>query len=193
MVQKGKAQGKGWQMKGHGKGKCDHCGKTGHTSSNCWVLHPEQLPWTGANAVDEHDQQWSNIEIGHVCAQHALLPVLPPGLAPNRFEALQEKESEKDVEIGVMSYELSLSSVDKEKSASVNQVTTKYSGRYVSAGKGKITVDSGAGESVMPKDLLLGEELVEGQQKENGVNYIAASGNRKDNYGEKKIRFRKGG
>ena len=90
------------------------------------------------------------------------LPVLPPGLAKNRFEALQEEESEKDVEIGVMSYDLGLSS---GQSASVNQVTTKYSGRYVSAGKGKITVDSGAGESVMPKDLLLGEELVEGQQK----------------------------
>ena len=102
-------------MKGHGKGKCDHCGKTGHTSSNCWVLHPEQLPWKGADAVDEHDQQWSNIEIGHVGAQHALLPVLPPGLATkNRFEALQEEESEKDVEIGGLSYDLGLSSVDIE-------------------------------------------------------------------------------
>ena len=65
--------------------------------------------------------------------------------------------------------------------------TTK---RLRSAGKGKVTIDSGAAESVMPKGLLDREPLVEGEAKRMGVKYVAANGK---NYGEKKIRFKKEG
>ena len=61
-----------------------------------------------------------------------------------------------------------------------------------SAGKGKITIDSGAGESVMPKEMLPNEELVEGLAKKSGVRYVAANGSKMDNYGEKRVRFRQG-
>ena len=66
-------------------------------------------------------------------------------------------------------------------------------GRLKSAGTGKVTIDSGAAESVMPRDMLSGEPLVEGEAKKAGVRYVAANGARMENYGEKKVRFKKEG
>ena len=62
-----------------------------------------------------------------------------------------------------------------------------------SAGKGKVTIDSGAAESVMPKGMLDWEPLVEGEAKRMGVKYVAANGAEMENYGEKKTRFRREG
>ena len=42
------------------------------------------------------------------------------------------------------------------------------------AGKGRITIDSGAAESVLPVGMLPGEETVEGESKRKGVRYVAA-------------------
>ena len=39
----------------------------------------------------------------------------------------------------------------------------------------------------MPKDLLPGEELIEGPQKRNGMNYVVANDSRMKNYGDKEI------
>ena len=54
---KGKGKGVGGKgaVKGKGKGGavCGYCGKRGHDASRCWTLHPEQLPWKAANAVEE--------------------------------------------------------------------------------------------------------------------------------------------
>ena len=41
----------------------------------------------------------------------------------------------------------------------------------VSVGRGKVTIDSGAAESVMPRDMLQHETLVEGAPKKSGVKY----------------------
>ena len=65
-------------------------------------------------------------------------------------------------------------------------------GRLVSAGYGEITVDSGAAESVLPKDMLPNEVLVEGDAKRAGVQYVAANGAPMPNRGEKRVRFRSG-
>jgi hypothetical protein len=111
-------------------------------------------------------------------------------MTTNRFKALEEQAVE--IEIGHVSREINVSCIDIERPKGINEVGRKRTGKYVSAGKGKITVDSGAGESVMPKGLLPGEEMVEGHQKKNGVNYIAANGNKMENYGEKKVRFKHG-
>ena len=62
--------------------------------------------------------------------------------------------------------------------------------RLRSAGKGKVTIDSGPAESVMPKGMLDREPLMEGEAKRMGVKYVAANGAKMENYGEKKIRFR---
>ena len=45
----------------------------------------------------------------------------------------------------------------------------------------------------MPRDMLSGEPLVEGEAKKAGVRYVAANGARMENYGEKKVRFKKEG
>ena len=66
-------------------------------------------------------------------------------------------------------------------------------GRLKSAGTGKGTIDSGAAESVMPRDMLSGEPLVEGEAKKTGVRYVAANSARMETYGEKKVRFKKEG
>ena len=63
----------------------------------------------------------------------------------------------------------------------------------VSAGRGKITVDSRAAQSVMPRGMLPCQVDVEEVAKKSGVKYVTATGARSDNYGEKKVRFRGGG
>lgn len=55
-------------------------------------------------------------------------------------------------------------------------------------GKGKITIDSGAAESVMPAEMLK-EVPQESVGSRNGTVYIAANGGRMPNMGEKKVNF----
>ena len=56
--------------------------------------------------------------------------------------------------------------------------------------KGKITVDSGAAESVWPEDLLPEIETRPSTGSQTGVSYIAANGSRMPNLGEKKVHFK---
>ena len=122
-----------------------------------------------------------------------------PGLAiGNRFEALVEKEKADDtslldyvnVDMAGKARDLGgLEVVVPEKS--IGRVGSTE--RLRSAGKGKVTIDSGAAESVMPRDMLEGERLVEGEAKKAGVRYVAANGMKMDNYGEKRVRFKKEG
>ena len=56
--------------------------------------------------------------------------------------------------------------------------------------KGKITIDSGAAESVMPADMLQDVPLKESEGSRKGVSYIAANGGRMPNLGEKHVRFK---
>ncbi len=66
-------------------------------------------------------------------------------------------------------------------------------GRLVPAGRGKIAIDSGAAESVMPKGMLPNEPAVEGDANRSGVKYVAANGARMDNAGEEKAKFKRDG
>ena len=56
--------------------------------------------------------------------------------------------------------------------------------------KGRITVDSGAAESVWPESLLPEVETTASYGSRNGVTYITANGDKMDNKGEKKIKFK---
>ena len=196
---KGKSySGKGFE-KGKGKGMtvCGHCGKRGHDTSRCWTLHPDQLPWKSANVVEENhhyhgDRPDSNgmsvcslerdtgtwqAVVRKRCKATANRMCYPPGLKiNNRFDELSEM-----VDIG------GLEVLMPEKV--IGRVGTTE--RLRSAGKGKVTIDSGAAESVMPKGMLDREPLMEGEAKRMGVKYVAANGAKMENYGEKKIRFRK--
>ena len=55
---------------------------------------------------------------------------------------------------------------------------------------GKITVDSGAAESVWPEGLMPEIQTKPSVGSRTGVTYIAASGNRMPNLGEKKVHFK---
>ena len=61
------------------------------------------------------------------------------------------------------------------------------------AGKGRIAIDSGAAESVLPVGMLPGEETVEGESKRKVVRYVVANGGKMENHGEKRARFRRNG
>ena len=125
----------------------------------------------------------------------------PPGLEQNprnivttrnRYALLREKDV---VEIGCVEIDAEakeLGSLDVEVPHVCANALQRKTGRMRSAGKGKITIGSGAGESVMPKEMLPNEELVEGLAKKSGVRYVAANGSKMDNYGEKRVRFRQG-
>ena len=198
---KGKAAGGKGHDKGKGKGSmfCPHCGKRGHDASRCWTLHPEQLPWKSANAVEEnYYHQYDHVENNgmSVCSvecdggswetvtqrnqktKRSVLPS-PPGLqVSNRFEGLSESWDVGGLEVLI------------PETAIAGVGTT---GRLRSAGRGKVTIDSGAAESVMPRGMLEGEPLVQGEAKRLGVKYVAANGAKMDNHGQKRIRFKKEG
>ena len=57
-------------------------------------------------------------------------------------------------------------------------------------GKGKITVDSGAAESVIPQDMLSEVQMHQSAGSKAGVQYVAANGGKMPNLGEKKVFFR---
>ena len=59
--------------------------------------------------------------------------------------------------------------------------------------KNKITIDSGAEESVWPIDLVGQGELIETDASRNDIGFVAANGARMKNYGALKVEFEKGG
>ena len=79
------------------------------------------------------------------------------------------------------------------RNATRRAVTERKAKRLVFAGKGKITIDSGAAGSVMPKGMLLNGTTIEELATRNRAKYVAAHGARMENQGEKKIRFKKSG
>lgn len=80
----------------------------------------------------------------------------PPGLVvKNRFGALAEGEEEQ----GMMIAGLEVWIPTEE---SVNEIVKEKPIKLISAGKGKITIDSGAADSVMPLNMLPNEEMKEG-------------------------------
>ena len=54
------------------------------------------------------------------------------------------------------------------------------------AHQGKIVVDSGAAENVMPSDVLKGTEM---KPKTPGIRFVAANGKEMNNYGRKQVHF----
>lgn len=197
----GKASAKGDHGKGVGKGgakgkgpgmtrtptPCSHCGKPGHTPANCWTLHPEQLPWKRTEMVEEEQVDVGGFDVGYVEVRRGRWKTKDARSGTgveikNRFDALMA--ADEDVEIGLIDVETpdeQIATVGVDKRA------------LKPAGRGKITIDSGAAESVLPVDVVPNETLMEGEAKKKGVRYVAANGGRMDNMGEKRVRFRREG
>ena len=84
----------------------------------------------------------------------------------NRFEVLSD-----DVEIGAVQVDMNL----------------------VEAGRGRVIIDSGSAESVLYKNMLPNEPIVEGEAERRVVKYVAANGGKMENIGEKKVKFKRAG
>ena len=142
-------KGKGKGFKGGGKGQggghpSGHCGKTGHGPANCWTLHPDQIPWKRSADVEEETPVGGlGFDIG--CIEIAA----PPGLGRtpvkirNRFQVLEEP---LEMSIGGLESEVYVETANQNRE------------KLKPAGKGRITIDSGAAESVLPVGMLPGEE-----------------------------------
>ena len=164
---KGERGGKGPGGKG-GKGKggdwqgyCSYCGKRGHGPRDCWTKQRDEA--NGSNTAGKTDIGDVEEDVGgfDIGCIHRKRNVYPPGLRTfNRFEALDD-----DVDQDICPVDV------QEK-------------------KGRITIDSGAAESVWPEGLLPEIQTTPPTGPHSGVTYIAANGSRMPNLGEKKVRFK---
>ena len=82
------------------------------------------------------------------CSKRNVFPTLPGLKVNNRFDVFSETWDVGRLEVLIP--EKAIAGVGK-------------AGQLKPAGRGKITIDSGASESVMPKGMLEGEPLVEGE------------------------------
>ena len=57
-------------------------------------------------------------------------------------------------------------------------------------GKGRITIDSGAAESVMPENYLTEIPIIPSEGSRRGVQYVTANGSKMPNIGERKVHFK---
>ena len=157
----GKPGGKGPNPKGSGKGDWSgFCSYCGKRG------HGPRDCWT--KQKDESGNN-GNMDVGEVEEDIGGFEIgcvdrenaYPPGLQiSNRFHALSDKD------------EPNLCPVEKQNA------------------NGRITVDSGAAESVWPEDLMPEVQTRPSVGSQTGVTYIAANGNKMPNLGEKKVHFK---
>ena len=99
------------------------------------------------NTGSKFQRDLSEMDPSNLRHQNGML--VPPGLPlTNRFEALADEHGQFEREVGNL--EVLMPSPVAE---------VARTGQLVSAGKGKITIDSGAAESVMPRDMLISSAI----------------------------------
>ena len=155
---------------------CSHCRKPGHTPATCWTLHPEQLPWKRTEAIEEEQVDVGGFDVGYVEVRQGQrrprsAPIEDHVETENRFQVLTTED--EDVEIGFVDIETPEEPVA---AIGVDRRTLR------SAGRGKITVESGAAEVVLSLDVVPNETLIEGEAKKKGVRYVAANGGRMETW-----------
>jgi hypothetical protein len=191
---KGKGKGKNFQ------GNCWQCGGQGHRAADCSNVHyagVESPEIQQAGAEESIGGIW---EVG--CVEVHVLectlqqqrkrqtqqqqPRQQPIRTANRFEALEE-----EFDVG------STSSTGGKMLAEFPDLGEELEIGAVDAGYGRdgqITIDSGAAESVMPKDSFLNIPFMPADRHKSQAKYVAANGSRMGNYGQKRIPFKmKGG
>jgi hypothetical protein len=172
---KGKEQyGKGYgeqYAKGFGKDSGKGKGKGKNFQGSCW-----QCGGQGHRAVDcQVNVHYAGVESPEAGAEGCIGGIWEVGCVEvrqqpirtaNRFEALGE-----EFEVGA---------VDE--------------GRASGSRVGQITIDSGAAESVMPKDSFMNVPFMPVDLRKSQAKYVAANGSRMGNYGQKRVPFKtKGG
>ena len=196
----GMQAGKGW--KGGGKGMpfpyaCHTCGKIGHRAAEC------RSRGYGANEVryDEPSAEETPArEIGGIGWSLCQLSVDRKGVeTKNSYKALEEEDPD---ECRLCGPDMGADNPDKdaEKKVRFEKMPKKESQKKrqkdleinMVAGeslKSKITIDSGAEESVWPIDHVGEEDLVETEASRNNIGFVAANGAKMKNYGAVKMEF----
>jgi len=102
---------------------------------------------------------------------------------------IKAKETEVNLECrGCNGIEFSRSG-EKTEGKEINNVDKSAKVRR----KGKVTVDSGAEDSVWPATHVDWDKVVETEESRNGIGFVAANGSRMVNYGGTKVEFVKEG
>ena len=177
----GGGKGSGKQGKGY-QGTCWTCGEVGHKSAEC--------KHGGArvnNVEDENKEQ----EIGGVVWDVGAVDrveVHPTVWLKNRFQGFQVEPERTKMDFGsVMKVVAPRKGKNNgrhaqcEELVEINNIETKRTRKI----KGKVTIDSGAGESVWPSHHLGGPD----ESGLTSVGFLAANGSKMPNYGPKKVVF----
>ena len=103
----------------------------------------------------------------------------------------QNKKDNKNKSMSCLDCEVEFSrSIDGKKNKEINIVE---SGTNTKTKKGKVTVDSGAEESVWPSTHVNWEKVKETEDSRKGIGFIAANGVKMPNYGSTQVDFKKDG
>ena len=165
--QKGTSKGKGYQ------GECWNCGKVGHKSNECTKMMVDNVMEEVVEEECEVGGLWriGNLEVEKECKEMRPTPQCGDDVGSS----------------------FALEAVDCIRQSGTFTVVKEMSKSFTSFGRGEIVVDSGAGESVWPSDLL--KEIptkIADVDKRNNV-YVAANGNKMPNRGKKEVKFRQNG
>ena len=208
---KGKGKGKGKDGKGGsqqpGKGGfrdpviCQYCNKKGHTAKDCWTKERDENRGKPTNNVEI---ECMGFEMASLEVEEAAIPcatcwqtVKPHGPYNRRGVASQpptrnwsDRSRNRFLPLS-SSFEpsgLCGTSEDKDEDKTAD-AATEINGLDGKSSTGKITIDSGAAENVLPRDYLPEVPLKPSLGSQRGACFIAANGSKMENLGQKRIDF----
>ena len=195
--------GKGAQQTSHyGKGfpingSCYNCGEFGHMSRDCWTkgngkggkgtnnVEEESFPEEGQSEF--HAAEISGFEVSALDCPTSPSPTIAVSTGCQNLS----KQLYTPVVQGLTTYNSFevLGEASNEEGEDERDVNVLDAGTVHCMGPGKITVDSGAAESVMPTGFMSSQPLEPSPASKKHARYIAANGSVMHNAGQKKINF----
>ena len=206
---KGKGKGKGKGGKADGKaaastwrGYCSYCGKPGHAPKECRKRLRDEEGKSAEMAMGSMEHEGHEQDCGYL--DHDI-PGFEIGSIDSETMDVSDAER-KRIETSEWKTVETRRRKKLNKSKDTKMEATKDAGETMeghpdsafpeifavnkSLGKGRITIDSGAAESVMPKDFPTEFPLRESAGSKTGVCYITANGSKMPNLGERRVHFR---
>jgi len=195
-----KGGGKGGKGKGDWNGFCSYCGKRGHGPKNCWTKEKDEATGNSRSdlgAMDNYNSEQYSVE--HELGGFDVACVDTAKDEPEWQEIVGRKtkknrtKQEGEQVMRWCTYGCPKSCGDSVHDAgckAVCEINTVECTKAKAIGKGRITIDSGAPESVLPHDMLHEIKLQESEGSRAGVQYIAANGGKMPNLGEKRVHFK---
>ena len=207
---KGAAKGKGKSGgKGGFQGFCSYCGKKGHKQADCWDRQKVEAEKPGstlayldeeAEEVQGVDQEIPGFEIGAVdVAEHSQPDQGEWTTVTHKRKKREGLNHSPTTSCGGLATRACRGPMCSTGPLVGGWSRSTYSKREIAQDinavenglqRGKITIDSGAAESVMPEGMLHGIKLEESEGSRRGVHYVTANGGKMPNLGEKKVFFR---